>query len=290
MKKADAILTSDWHLRDSIPVSRIDDFWKTQWRKVDFVSDLQKKHVCPVIHAGDLFHTWKPSPLLLSYTIKHLPKQFYTLYGNHDLPQHNLLLKEKTGIYVLQQAEKLKVLDCCHWDKEPDTVSIEIAGKKVLVWHFFTYQPNNKDVYMSEIGKTSNLLLRKYKQFDLIVTGDNHQSFVEELHGRYLVNPGSLMRQSAIQVDFKPKVYLYYADENIVEPVEIPVEKDVFDLTHLENRKEKDERIQAFVESLNKDWKSTISFEENLRVFFAKNRIENEIQKLILEAIENGWK
>jgi len=287
MSKPDLILTSDWHLRESTPVSRIDDFWEAQWRKVDFVSFLQKEYDCPVIHAGDLFHIWKPSPRLLSYAIQRLPKEFYTLYGNHDLPQHNLLLKEKTGIYTLQQANILKVLECCHWDKPPDKASFEVAGKKILVWHYFVYQLGNKDVYMSEIGKNSNLLLRKYKQFDLIVTGDNHQSFMESLHGRTLINPGSLMRQSANQLDFQPKVYLYYAKENRVEVVPIPIENDVFDLSHLKVQQEKDERIQAFVESLNKDWKSTISFEENLRIFFEKNNVDNQIRNLILEALEN---
>ena len=58
-------------------------------------SDLQQKYDCPVYHAGDLFDYWKPSPALLAKTMEHLPKDFYTAYGNHDLPQHNIELAYK---------------------------------------------------------------------------------------------------------------------------------------------------------------------------------------------------
>ena len=56
MKRADnrtpsAILTADWHLRDDQPICRTDDFWSTQWRKVNAVTELQTRHGCPVIHA-----------------------------------------------------------------------------------------------------------------------------------------------------------------------------------------------------------------------------------------------
>ena len=101
MKNPTAILTGDWHLREDSPTCRTDDFWTTQWEKVDFVSDLQKKYNCQVIHSGDLFNHWKPSPYLLNKTMRHIPKEFYTVYGNHDLPQHNIELADKCGINVL---------------------------------------------------------------------------------------------------------------------------------------------------------------------------------------------
>ncbi|KKL99820.1 hypothetical protein LCGC14_1810530, partial [marine sediment metagenome] len=86
--KPDLILTSDWHLREDTPICRTDDFWSAQWNKVDQVMALQSKYDCPILHAGDLFHHWKPSPYLLSETIDHLQgSRFYTVYGQHDLPQ-----------------------------------------------------------------------------------------------------------------------------------------------------------------------------------------------------------
>jgi len=84
------------HLREDTPTCFIGDFQKEQWTAMDFISDLQEKYDCAVIHAGDLFHHWKPSPWLLSMAIQHLPKVFYTIYGQHDLPQHNTELMSKS--------------------------------------------------------------------------------------------------------------------------------------------------------------------------------------------------
>ena len=81
-KKADAILMSDPHLRLDIPLCREEEeFIPAQWSKWQFIKDLQKKHDCPVLCGGDLFHFWKPSPYLITKTIEHLPARFLTIYG-----------------------------------------------------------------------------------------------------------------------------------------------------------------------------------------------------------------
>ena len=85
----DLILTSDWHLREDQTICRTDDFWQAQWNKVKQVAAIQEKYDCPVVHAGDLYHYWKPSPNLLRETITRLPKSFFSIFGNHDLPQNN---------------------------------------------------------------------------------------------------------------------------------------------------------------------------------------------------------
>jgi DNA repair exonuclease SbcCD nuclease subunit len=283
MKKPTFILTADWHLREVAPVSRTDDFWGTQWKKVQFISQLSEKHDCPVIHAGDLFHHWKPSPYLLNYCMQYLPERFYTVYGNHDLPQHNLELSERCGVDVLKSAGRIVVLENTHFGKELIEESF-VAHPKFAVWHVFTYKGELPWPGCTE--KSAKKILRKYKAFDLILTGDNHKTFTEEHKGRLLVNPGSLMRQSADQVEHKPCVFLYYAETNTVKPVYLPVEEDVISRKHIENKEERNERIDAFVTSLNTDFDSEISFHTNLKKFYAKNRIQNEIKTLIQKFVE----
>ena len=56
--------------------------------------------------------------------------------------------------------------------------------------------------------------LEKQKEFDLILTGDNHQSFCITSNGRWLLNPGSMMRMRADQVDHNPIVGIYDTLEN----------------------------------------------------------------------------
>jgi len=288
IKKADLILTGDWHLQEKQPIARMDNFWETQWKKLNFISNLQKEYNCPVIHSGDLFDHWKPSPELLAKTIEYLPNEFWTIYGNHDLPQHNLKLTHKCGINVLDQANKLGVFAACHWGQSPINNLLHPFDFKdfdILVWHTMTYQ--GKKPWPDCTDPKAVKLLRKYPQYDLIVTGHNHQAFVEYYEDRCLVNPGSIFRLTADQKDFKPRVYLWYSETNTVEPVYLSIEKDVISTEHLEVKKERNERIEAFVSTLDTDWKAKLSFEENLERLQKKNNIRPAVMSIIYEALEN---
>lgn len=290
MKTVDLILTSDWHLRETVPVCRTDNFWNTQWNKVQFIKELQEKYNCPVIHAGDLFHHWKPSPFLLSKTIEFLPRMFYTIYGNHDLPQHNLELAEKCGINVLLKAKKLKVLPNASWGQEPDESaqysffenrSILVS---ILVWHTMTWK--DKEPFPGCKDAPAKQLLKKYPQYDIIVTGDNHETFVEEYKGRILVNPGSLTRQTAAQVDHKPCVFLWFAKTNTVEQVFLPIDKNVISREHINEVDKRNNRIEAFISGLQTDLDFDVSFSTNLRKFLHKNKTNSEVVKIIDKFIE----
>lgn len=289
-KKADAILTADWHLQETVPVARTDDFLEAQWRKLDFISNLQKKHNCPVIHSGDLYDFWKPSCELEAMVMDHLPNRFMTVYGNHDLPQHNIKLKHKSGICVLEKAGKLQVFPTCHWLEEPTKPSwqglfTQDVERKVLVWHIMTYQ--GKEPFPGCTAPMGAKLLRKYPEYDLIVTGDNHVPFVETHQGRLLVNPGSIFRTTASQQNHKPRVYLWYAETNTVEPVYLPIEKDVISRDHIEEKQNRDNRIDAFISTLNEDWQAEMSFEDNIEKFRQANKVRQSVMDIIYKAIES---
>jgi len=283
-KRPDAILTSDWHLREDQPVCRTDDFESAQWRKIDTIHHLQQVYDCPVFHAGDLFHHWKPSPSLLSKTIERLPTKFFTIYGQHDLPQHNFEMRNKSGIHTLETAGVLTVLQGCHWNQTPNKASDKWINRSVLVWHKMTYIGNLP--YPGCTDPIAGALLRKYPQFDLIVTGDNHESFTVFHEGRLLVNPGSLTRQTAAQVDHTPKIYLWYANANTVEPYYLPIDLNVVSKEHIERREQRDARIDAFVSKLDGKWDIGLSFEENLQRFVQVNQIKSSVVEIINKAIE----
>lgn len=125
--KPTAILTADWHLRDTQPICRTDDFWESQWIKAYYISAIQKRYKCPVIHAGDLFHTWKTSPYLLSASIAFFSQlelgdeegpAFLTVYGNHDLPQHSMELAQRSGMHTLHTAQNITILSNGHWGNQ----------------------------------------------------------------------------------------------------------------------------------------------------------------------------
>ena len=288
LKTPNAILTADWHLRDDIPACRTDNFEPAQWRKVKFISDLQETYNCPILHAGDLFDHWKPSPNLLSKAIEFLPKRFYTIFGNHDLPQHNLELAYKCGINVLEKAGKLEIMDDVHWNQLPRNMSSICIGNKThrtLIWHVMTYQ--GKKPFPGCTDSPAGGLLRKYPEYDLIVTGHNHQSFTETYQNRLLVNPGSITRQESDQASFQPKVYLYFADTNTVQAVDIPIEKGVVSKPeNTQKIEERNKRISAFIEKLNTNWDSTIGFEKNMERYLAVNDTHEEIKKIIYKILD----
>lgn len=283
--RVDAILTADWHLREDTPSCRTDDFWEVQWKKVMFIKELQERHNCPVIHSGDLFNHWKPSPLLLSYTMKYLPKRFYTVYGNHDLPQHNMELNYKTGIKTLEEAGFLTVLPGTHWEQEPEkSINLPPTNRSILVWHVTTYLAKKP---FPGIELPSAKILHEY-DYDLIVTGDNHQTFKDRgVNNNILVNPGSITRQTSDQASHMPCVFTYDSKYNEATPVYLPYEKGVVQKPEQAERTEqRKERIEAFVEKLDNEWDSGVSFEKNMENFLNKNPQDNEVKQLIYESME----
>jgi predicted phosphodiesterase len=290
-KKPDLILCSDMHLRYSVPRARtdVDLYWNAQWVKVDFISKLQEKYGCAVVHAGDLFNHWKPSPYELTMSFIRLPQDFWTIYGQHDLPQHNLELGYKSGVEVLASAKRIHYLPMGHWGTEVSKQARgawTVGGKTVFVMHTLTYKDERP--YPDHKGPSAMRLLKKYPDFDLIVTGDNHIPFVQEYEGRLLVNPGSMMRMTAAQIDHRPRVYLWYAQTNSVEPVYLPITKDVVSRDHIDVKEKRERRIDAFISKLDDTWEAETGFEENLEVFFNTNKTDQEIRNIIYKAIENG--
>ena len=284
-KKPDLILCADFHLRDTNPVCRTDNFISAQTKKLNYISDLQFKYDCPVLHTGDLWDTWKPSPFMITYAIKYLPKVFWTILGNHDLPQHSLELIDKCGVNTLAEAGRIKIIKGCHWGEVPDEKStIEIKGRSILVWHIMAYQ--GKKPWPDCTDPLAAGLLRKYPDWDLITLGHNHKTFHEEHEGRLLVNPGSLMRMDADQINHKPCVYLWFAEDNTVQKVFLPIEDNVISREHIERKEERDNRIDAFVSRLDGDWEAAMSFEDNLEAFFKANSIRESVKEIIYKSLE----
>lgn len=283
MKRATAILVSDIHLREDTPTCRLDSFWEAQWRKLDYISALAEELDCPVVHGGDLFHHWKPSPYLLSMTIQHLPRQFWTVYGNHDLPQHNLDLVEKCGLNVLEAAGRIRVLPGTHFGQKPAGASFIIGGRKVLVWHVMTWAGSLPYPDCPDPG--AHILLKNWPDYDLILTGDNHQTFVAKFKGRVLVNPGSMSRQTAAQEHHRPCVFIWYADTNEVEEVALPIDDDVVSRDHIIRKQERDGRLHAFISRLDNDWKASVSFEDNVEQLLAKNQIRTSVAKIVKSVV-----
>jgi predicted phosphodiesterase len=277
------IATADWHIRQDKPLAYVGDFLSDQWEAMDFVAELQREHDCPVIHAGDLYNNWKPSPWLLSKTIEHLPNDFWTVYGNHDLPQHNIKLKRKCGIFTLATAQKLHVLPQGHWGNVNLSGAWSIKDKNIFAWHLAVFKSKEP---APGYGQRALKVLRDNPDFDVIITGDNHTPFVEMLDDRFLINPGSLMRQTAAQIDFHPRVYLWYPESNTIQKVELPFREDAISREHLETKEKRDTSLSIYIEHLDGDWSTGIEFEGNVASYVGVNKVEQDIVDIINKSFE----
>lgn len=298
IQKIDAIICSDLHLTEQTPECRLDNYIEAQRTKLSFISDLQKKYDCPVLCAGDIFDHWKPSPWLISFALQYLPDGLIAIPGQHDLPQHNLDLIEKSGFYALVSAGKIRPLSyvelksidsdlyCVPFGAPlPDKEEIDTALINILMLHQLTWQ---KEPWPGADPKgNARALLKQNPDFDLIITGDNHQAFTEEYKGRLLINPGSMLRKTADQIDFKPRVYLWDAESNTAEPVYLPIEAGVVSRKHIEVKEERKNRLDAFINIIkSEEFEIGVSFEETVRKVLNSRNINQTIKAKILEALD----
>jgi hypothetical protein len=292
IEDVDLIIAADLHIREDCPVCRVDSFFDAQAKKIKFIKDLQIKWKCPILVAGDIFHMWKPSPFLLAWSIEHLPDEMIVIPGQHDLPNHNIDLINKSGIFVLERAGKVKLL------LDGDSVDIngttlyaypfgstprkDVSG--IALWHHLVWQGERP--WPTCTDPNADDVLDEYSNFSMICTGDNHKSFVARQGKRVLVNAGSLTRQTADQVDHRPRVYLWSAATNHVTLVYIPIQDNVISREHIDKINERDDRIEAFVRSLSDEAGCDVNFEQNLEIFLKTNNIRTSVKQIIYKAME----
>ena len=292
MKQVDAILTADIHLTETTPISRTDNYIEAQDRKLAFLKQLESQYDCPVIDAGDIFDYWKASPWLIARAYKNLPSEIYTIPGNHDLPEHSMQQYEKSALHVLEVALAIRRLSKTPYDRRDFTIAGFAYGEKledvnadIVVIHDLVYEGNPP--WPNAVGYQPKDLFKIFTKPRLILTGHYHMALVaKSKDGRLVVNPGSMMRMTIVQKDYKPRCYLYNFDDNEVEPVYFPIEEEVFDDRHIVEPKEKEERLSAFIEKLNMEWDLRLSFRANLETFFKKNKVNRKVEELIWQSLE----
>lgn len=305
-----AILTADWHIRGDRPICRTDKYMETQKNKIQFILNLANTHNCPILVAGDFGNKPLWGDKLLNWFIDIIDEmetdeKIYIVVGQHDLLNHRLDKWEESGLGVLnKKCEQIEVLSS--WEiinknfvfpfpygikfKNANAKEHKKEGKNIALIHKMVIKSQKHKLFPEQKSNSAKWLLKKYPSYSLIVSGDNHQAFVEKYDGRILVNPGSIMRSAVSQIYFKPRVYLWYREDNDVQPVYLPVNKDVMSVEHIKQIKDRYERIHSFVDRLKEDYKVGASFENNMKDFLSikKNKQHKKVIEKIWKAIENN--
>jgi len=304
--KVDAILTADLHIRGDVPISRTDDFLQAQVIKLEFIKKLAEKHDCPVLIAGDIFNKAKSNPYEEAIAIQCLPDNCMGVPGQHDLPAHNISDYKQSSLHVLESAGKIDVLMLQRmvWHSPsleesiliygfPFGITVEEKEEKCEVFQnnfkiALIHQMIHKDHSIhQEVESTSGLSLLKRTNFDLIVSGDNHQPFTVRHKGKLLVNCGSMMRTTAAQMDYRPAVWLWNREKNEVEPAYLPIEENVLSREHLDKKEKEDLRLSIFVDKIDSDFEIGISFKDNLEAYYYKNKTRKGVKEEVYEGMES---
>lgn len=294
----DAIFMADLHLDDRQPPCRTDNYLLTEVSKLDQIRDLQDRYGgIPVFCSGDFFEKWNPRIFLIASALENLPDPLYGIPGNHDLPAHNIDRLAESGLGLLESCGAVEILrglgkefekmfvQGFHYGYDFEEIETPITRKrKIAMIHEFTYM--GRAPFPGASGRVTGRV-GTFEDYDVVLCGDNHQPFTYEKDGTLFVNPGSVTRHKADQINHRPRVYLYYAKTNTVEPHFLDIDPHCVVRDHIDLPKETSARIASFIDMLQGNFESGLSFENNLKEFLNQNKIEKGITKKIMEAV-NG--
>jgi DNA repair exonuclease SbcCD nuclease subunit len=283
------LCTGDWHIRANRPENRIDNYKKSLFKKLEWILNQE----FTVLQPGDFFDS-PMAPYSLTLETTQFLKTFcytpiYTVFGQHDLRYHTS--KENSPLALLNEVEQVEVIGIknimdisiygCSWGEEIPKITTNSRINILLIHKMIV----DEKLWAEQEGHTWANHILANNNFDLIVSGDNHKSFIVEWGDKILVNCGSLMRSRIDQKDHKPMIVTYDTDTKEVEYQYIPVKpiEEVMDLK--EKEKERNEELEAFVKGLSQQKEMGLNFVESLFQFIEDNKIDNSIKTYIEESL-----
>jgi DNA repair exonuclease SbcCD nuclease subunit len=285
------LLTSDWHIRSDQPLCRLDDFQETQKKTLKEIRRIYVDSNCDyMIVAGDIFHRPRPiKPQELEVMISTIFKGCNVKFiaGNHELLWHKFENFGKSSLAVLNMIPGFELLDQDSEEIKGFSFGIDIkkSEEKIAVIHKFCSE--NKLPFFINDGVLAKDLIEY--GYDLVVTGDNHKTFTFKKDGCFVINPGCITRQNVGEIDYKPSVYIYSTDKKYPLKFELlDNKKSVIDTSHIENKKDRDARIESFVKKISGNVDIDLSYEENLKKYIADNKISKKVENKIFMALEDN--
>ena len=289
------LFTADNHFRYSQPICRKDDYVKTQKKKIRFINKTADQYDATIINAGDvvdkdIIMSQSEIVMTISFLIKNLKKQ-YGIAGNHDLLYRDFDNVHRSLIQLLIASEKYVLIDKLTLGNADIYgfnygTSIEHKEKTnermIAVYHGMVLPKENKIIK----GKIAIDLLKEFPEYDVILTGDNHTTFVEEYENRFLINPGSLLRMDADQTYHNPCIFIYNTETHYYEKIYIPIGDDVISREHIDSAVEREDRLYSFIEKFDNDFTVTLDFIQSMDNYIQENKIETNVIKEIYEALE----
>ena len=288
-----AIITSDWHIRATRPRCRTDiDWMETQRKALKQISDYAIEKKCNVFIVGDLFHSHSDTNFEcisiiqdFAFVLNGYGLKVGLLAGNHDLPYHNVENIDRSAISIL--INSLNIFPISNFDEK--NISAPNFGEQVDENKKFVFEhrlviPEKDGSFIGAIAPEQ--LLDEHKNSKWIFTGDYHRNFHYVKNNRHVLNSGCILRQVADAKDYQPVIAYVDTEENEVEFLPIKDDGDVIDDAYLTSQKEREFRIESFVDKLKSTESVSLDFIENVNNSIVENEIKGDLKNMILKLME----
>lgn len=294
------LCAGDQHWTTRRPKNRKDDYKNTVLDKLKQELEIAEEEGCSVvIFPGDLFDTSKENHYLVQdilYELKEHKLTYLVIAGQHDQHFHNPNL-DGTALGTLIAADAVRFITdhptpCiinnvafygASWNEEiPEITTLDKLN--VLVLHKMIVE---EKLWAEQDNHTwANHILIKNK-FDLIVSGDNHNQFIAKKNGKLLVNMGSMMRSNISQINHHPAVLVYDTEtkEDFIIDLEVEPFDKVMQIEKATKEKERNEKLESFVQSLKTDETSTKESTAFDFVSAFKEKITDDLEPEVVDII-----
>lgn len=288
------LITADWHIRGTAPRCRTDEDWlESQRLDVAFVVDTAISTGATLCIVGDIFHTPRSSTRSVNMLIAELQRvplgQLFILAGNHDLPYHSYDHVNDSSIGTLLQyfPELNHISNGVMGPVDAYPFGLDKPGKAPLRFIHRLIFPDNESRPMAECGQTAEELAQEFPDNQTIICGDYHHSFTKTFpSGQAVINPGCLNIQAADMIGYLPKVCILDTETGIQEWVNIPQRENTATAEYLVIEKERDERLETFLSTVEAAGAVSLSFRDNLdkRAVKAPKEVQEIITGVVQEA------
>lgn len=274
---------TDTHIRGTTPRNRLDNYYETLKEKFhEVVSMSDKMQVDFILHGGDWFDRPDVSPAIVrdfAIIIKEFKMPVYTIAGNHDIYGHNPGTIRRTMLGLLEGTALLRTLESDDIEiLEKGGVRVQLTGKPYSYdidgeqYREYYCVKKRSDVDYA-INMIHGMLLKKpfYEgirytliedikdtEADITLAGHYHSGFgVQNLGGKYFINPGSLVRitNSESEIARKPKVIVLDLGKDIkISEIELKSALpgiDVLDRSVVEESIDRNMKLQNFYSTMN---------------------------------------
>jgi len=273
------VFCTDPHVTNIKPRSRVDNYYETIMRKLDWVVNFTNENNAHLLLGGDIVDSYTAHPEVvnkIAQSLSLLKKQAFSIIGNHDIYGHNYEVINQVILGTLYNSGLLKLLTMTPLVISDGKLNIQLSGANYVpdidsrkdlysinklpgvncaihLIHGFLVNKNWPEFDHSQYTTVQEVVT----QADVVCSGHEHHGYgIETVNNVIYTNPGAAGRihASVGEMSRVPKISLIncYADRVDVSLVPIPcaLGTEVMSREHIIAEKEKQQRLGTFTDAL----------------------------------------